>query len=84
MNRRGILRLVAVGLIGFCVASTALPTASGSTLTFASHEPHLPSPHHRLRFTGSAHAPGGAAARMMMARHTCFCGALRSEMIASS
>jgi hypothetical protein len=25
-----------------------------------------------------------AVARMMAARHTCFCGALRSEMIASS
>jgi hypothetical protein len=28
MNRRGILRLIAVGLIGFCVISVALPTGS--------------------------------------------------------
>ena len=54
------------------------------------HEPRLPFPNHGLGFArGAAHDLGCATAvgrgkRMMLARHTCFCGALRSETIASS
>jgi len=53
------------------------------------HEPRLPGPHHRLRFTGPAHDLGSAAAvgggkNNLGAPHVLLCGALRSATIASS
>ena len=52
------------------------------------HKPLLPAPHTGLRNPGAAHDFGGAkpspVARMIRARHTCFCRLLRSATTAAS
>ena len=96
-SRRPLAAIVVPSIVAvFCMAISSQPASASGFRVLSRVSPSTPSAMNRachLQTTGldlperrmiSAVPQPSAVARMMLARHTCFCGALRSETIASS